>query len=345
MMSSIGLCISRGQNVKAKEIWPFGFICAKGSGWSARSKPKKNFTQQRFRRQRRPVNMMQRNRKRVDHRRQDREDRQMARARLLESIIVALQQEKVRQDRFDDPDQSYGIETRIEVSRQEWCFTCVVTLNGVEITDDPELTKETTCRKHVAQINTAKALWNLFVKEAATIHFDRCNAIRQRLEKSSPQPRTTKKRKTAMMATMAVLAGCVLCVVYLTRSPTGPTSSPERVGAPPPLTKTIPPLEKPEPVPPFEVMDRVAEAPNTIPPRAVAAQTTPVEVNPAEPDPLPVPAGSSDAFEPAPPTAAMDPLPEPVEKETADPQPAVDLSPEEIKKQIRSILENKTKTP
>ena len=174
---------------------------------------------------------------------------------LIEEIMVSLKQEKSRQDSLDALDQHYNIETQIEISEREWCFSSVVMHNGVEITDDPELLKERTCRKRVAQMNKTKALWNLFIKEAATMHLERCETIGQRLEKSGNRPLTINGKMAITLAVGALLC-FLLSMYYLTRQTAQPTILRSDLDdRPPPVTPVALTLTEPEPVPPVDVPD------------------------------------------------------------------------------------------
>ena len=329
-----------GRVIDAKEIWPFGAICVIGVETIKAIKLLILIICE-------ATAVGQDNDVEVEpewanYRRHGQENTQMEQTRLLESILVSLKHEKSRHDSFDEPDHTYEIKTQIEINEREWCFNSVATYNGIEITDDPELTKETICRKRVAQINKTKALWNLFVKEAATIHFDRCKAVRHRLERSHKRPLTVNS-KTAMALMILVLICFVISMFYFTRSPSqSPVLRSDMVETPPSVTPVAFILEEPEPVPPFEVKDRVSEDIETSPSPATTPRAAD-EIDPA--DPPEKSAGLTDDVSSTSRSIAIDRKPEPSQEQAPDPQIVRNLSPEEIKAQVRSILEHKTESP
>ncbi len=145
--------------------------------------------------------------------------------RLLEEIVSALKTKNTVRDTVARHNDEYEVETIMQASDREWYFIATVRHNGNEITDDIELAPDELRRKRVTQANKSKALWNLFVKEAAQTHLEKCRCVKRRLATSTQQQWHTKRYVLPVVAALiAALAGIGIYMGYVTTPPTIPTA-------------------------------------------------------------------------------------------------------------------------
>lgn len=243
----------------------------------------------------------------------------------LVEILESLKKENVRLDKFMAPGNEYEVETTLTINSREWCFSSLVKQNSQVVTDDLLLIKEDFCRKRVAETNKTKALWNLFVKEAAEIHLHKCQAVESRFERSKKHQ--WRHKHTFILGIIIIAVSCIgLYLLYPTPPPTEPTAVvPDRAATPPPAPGALTPGE-PQPSVPTASVALSPEEPQPSAPTASVAQS------PEEPQPS-VPAAS----------VALSP--DHTEAPTVQPQKASDLSPEEIRERVSRVLKSQSKSP
>jgi len=267
----------------------------------------------------------------------------MDQSRSLKENMVSLQQKYSLQHSFGEPGRLYKIQTHITISDREWRSLSVATYNDVEITDELDLLKETIRQKRVVETNKAQALWNLFLKEAASVHLEKCTAAERSYEHSAKLPLAANS-KTATLSMMAVLVvGFVLAMYYLARPPSPPTVSESEMDESLPLAPLADQtLEKTEPVPLPVVAGHASDDIEPTPPAASVVQAN---VETGSTGPPVTPAEPSEEVKSNLHSAVVDRLLGPSQSQAEKSQKMRNLTPEEIKVRVQSALKNKRELP
>lgn len=290
-------------------------------------------------------------------------------ARTLDEIVVSLKKEKSRLDKVSTPGNEYEVETTISLDSRQWCFISSAKHNGHEITDDSNLLKDELCRKRVTQANKTKALWNLFVKEAAEIHLEKCSEIQNRHEGPEKKAWGIKKQLISILGLIVFVSGSAgLYKFFYKPQPVKPiVLAPDQTDFPPPLTtisltvdqlEPLAPLTSVEPAqqqtetpPPIASAEPSPEQPNAPPPVASTemtlekpqapppnTSTEPVMEQAEDPPPVVETQMTMEQTETSPPVAAAEPAQERTETPPEQPQGSPTLSPEEIRERVSSVL-------
>ena len=145
--------------------------------------------------------------------------------RSLDEIVSALKAGSSVRDKLSFGGDEYEVETVMQANDREWYFLATVRHNGDEITDDIELAPDELRRKRATQANKSKALWNLFVKEAAATHLEKCRCVKRRLENVKKAHWQNKKYVLPVLGGLiAALAGTGIYMWQVTTPAAIPTA-------------------------------------------------------------------------------------------------------------------------
>lgn len=280
----------------------------------------------------------------------------MQRIHSIDEAIKSLKTEGSRLDTINEAGNIYEVATNITVDRKEWHFYSSVRLNGQEITDDIRLIKDERCRKRVTQANKTKALWNLFIKEAAETHVDKYDEVKGRFTQSGKN-RWPIGMKLSLVFGLAIIAAGGIWVYLLYLSPPElkqMASSPLQTESPPPpmpmpITLTLDQLKPLPPPAPAVLAPHKAEsspsdtaaAPTTSYAKESLPQATSDVLAPLQPESSPsgmAPAPILDQAETVPRAAPA--MASPLESEAPPPpsRKSSDLSPIELREKVSNLL-------
>jgi hypothetical protein len=231
---------------------------------------------------------------------QGRKDVRMNSLLSLNEILVSLKNNRSRMEVLGGPENEYAVETTIIVGEREWIFSSAVKRNGKEITDDIKLIRDELRRKRSTQANKSKALWSLFLKEAAENHLEKCSEVKRLLERSGKKHISAKRVLFIALGSVLILsAGIGLYLLYLT-----------------------PARDRPEPSHSVRPAAKLQHP---------SAPSSPSGVSPSQPPDQP---------EPSPPAAPAARMPDHLEPPAIPPRRAPDLSPKEIREKVSKVLKN-----
>lgn len=281
-------------------------------------------------------------------------DLRMQRMHSIDEAIKSLKTEGSRLDTINEAGNIYEVATNITVNRNEWHFYSSVRLNGQEITDDIRLIKDERCRKRVTQANKTKALWNLFIKEAAETHVDKYDEVKGRF-KQSGKNRWRIGMNLSLVFGLAIIAagGIWVYLLYLSPPELRQTASSliqtESPLPPMPITLTLDQLKPLPPPAPAVLAPHKAEsspsdtaaAPTTSYAKESLPQATSDVLAPLQPESSPsgmAPAPILDQAETVPRAAPA--MASPLESEAPPPpsRKSSDLSPIELREKVSNLL-------